>query len=330
MSFMEKNRICKICNKRFANGKAMGGHMRSHFAKLPLPPKPISQQPHNPSPKSPSSSSSLTYRPTTVQNKPMQSYRSLNHELCFLPKPHLGTVVHDGEIREMESPRNPTRRRSKRQRKSAEKVAESVVKVAAESSKQQVSYISDRADEEAAWSLIKLSKDKWTKDVQNFKKGVDEYNIEVVEVEDEEEDDDEMFCVTRAPSKHQGKYKCETCNKLFPSYQALGGHKASHKKIKSYLKEVAYEEGSGTGCGGENDQRIFKCPLCDKAFGSGQALGGHKKVHFSYLGVTLGDNPKASSNLLDLNLPAPEDDGEVTQLDELPTVSNATTSHRRN
>lgn len=30
---------CKICNRKFANGKAMGGHMRSHFALLPLPSK---------------------------------------------------------------------------------------------------------------------------------------------------------------------------------------------------------------------------------------------------------------------------------------------------
>lgn len=30
---------CKICFKKFSNGKAIGGHMRSHYAKLPLPPK---------------------------------------------------------------------------------------------------------------------------------------------------------------------------------------------------------------------------------------------------------------------------------------------------
>ncbi|KAJ6685818.1 ZINC FINGER PROTEIN ZAT10 [Salix purpurea] len=26
-------------------------------------------------------------------------------------------------------------------------------------------------------------------------------------------------------------YKCSVCNKGFPSYQALGGHKASHRKL---------------------------------------------------------------------------------------------------
>ncbi|KAG6427755.1 hypothetical protein SASPL_112002 [Salvia splendens] len=31
---------CKLCFKRFSNGKALGAHMRSHYAILPLPPKP--------------------------------------------------------------------------------------------------------------------------------------------------------------------------------------------------------------------------------------------------------------------------------------------------
>ncbi|XP_019156008.1 PREDICTED: zinc finger protein ZAT1-like [Ipomoea nil] len=34
---MEKQK-CKLCWKEFANGKALGGHMRSHFAPLPMTP----------------------------------------------------------------------------------------------------------------------------------------------------------------------------------------------------------------------------------------------------------------------------------------------------
>ncbi|KAL1548993.1 hypothetical protein AAHA92_17153 [Salvia divinorum] len=33
---------CKLCFKRFSNGKALGAHMRSHYAILPLPPKHLS------------------------------------------------------------------------------------------------------------------------------------------------------------------------------------------------------------------------------------------------------------------------------------------------
>ncbi|VFR02204.1 unnamed protein product [Cuscuta campestris] len=32
-------KFCKLCGKQFASGKALGGHMRSHLAPLPVPPK---------------------------------------------------------------------------------------------------------------------------------------------------------------------------------------------------------------------------------------------------------------------------------------------------
>ncbi|GMI95357.1 hypothetical protein like AT3G60580 [Hibiscus trionum] len=41
----KKPRICGICNRRFANGKAMGGHMRSHLLKLKLTALPSSSSP---------------------------------------------------------------------------------------------------------------------------------------------------------------------------------------------------------------------------------------------------------------------------------------------
>ncbi|RHN65364.1 putative transcription factor C2H2 family [Medicago truncatula] len=43
---MENNgRVCRICQRSFSNGKALRGHMKSHYAKLPIPPKlPINNQ----------------------------------------------------------------------------------------------------------------------------------------------------------------------------------------------------------------------------------------------------------------------------------------------
>ncbi|XP_015578908.1 zinc finger protein ZAT9 [Ricinus communis] len=317
---MEKNRICKICNRRFANGKAMGGHMRSHLAKLPLPPKPIIKVQY-PSPikslsPSPSSSSSLNY---SFTKNPIQSYRSINHELPFMSSNPAAASNDDGES-ETDSPKNnPTRRRSKRRRKSIEKVAES--------SPEQVSSISDifNNEEDVALCLLMLSKDKRIPIKQVY-----EY-MEEVESENEEEEDDESF--DAIPMRSKGKYKCKTCKKEFRSYQALGGHKASHKKIKTHVK-VEHEEGSGSGSGvGGNcvtvvDHKMFKCPFCDKMFDSGQALGGHKKVHFSYLG-NAKMSAKSSHDLLDLNLPAPEDDGEVSQAEDS-TICNAKAYHLRN
>ncbi|KDP22438.1 hypothetical protein JCGZ_26269 [Jatropha curcas] len=335
---MEKNRICRICNRRFANGKAMGGHMRSHLAKLPLPPKPISSQLY-PSPKSPSPSSSSSFNyPLTDQN-PMQSYRSVNHELPFMSKANL---ANDGESETESSPRNnnPTRRRSKRRRKSAEKVAESVLK-SAESPEQVSSISSDFFNEEdVAMCLLMLSRDKRTivKQVAyDHSYTIQEYRDEIEDEDETFEDDDESFGLIHVGSnKSQGKYKCQTCKKRFRSYQALGGHKASHKKMKTH---DLYVEGSGSGSRSGavmaiDQPRIFKCPFCDKVFDSGQALGGHKKVHFSYLGNNCNSNNnsdtkisvKFTDDLLDLNLPAPEDDGEVSQ--ELSTLSKA--YHLRN
>ncbi|EEF33444.1 hypothetical protein RCOM_1060190 [Ricinus communis] len=35
---MERHK-CKLCTRTFANGRALGGHMKAHLATLPLPPR---------------------------------------------------------------------------------------------------------------------------------------------------------------------------------------------------------------------------------------------------------------------------------------------------
>lgn len=274
---MDKHRICKICNRRFANGKAMGGHMRSHFAKLP-----ISSSNNNPSPpKYPSSSSSLSN---------MQTYRSVNNRPFF--------DLEDES--EAESSRNLSKARSKRPRRTIESVSNSVA----------TEYI--LSDREVAMCLLKLSRDKWLqkdKQVVVAEAVVDEHEYirdESDDDADDDEDEHELSLVTRV---NKFRYKCKACKKGFRSYQALGGHKASHKKIKVH---------HGGGDVVVMDQRVFECPFCDKVFDSGQALGGHKKIHFPYLAAPF---PKITStksyggaNFIDLNLPAPEDDSEVSQV----------------
>ncbi|KAI4383058.1 hypothetical protein MLD38_008939 [Melastoma candidum] len=51
-----KEKVCWICNRRFVNGRALGGHQKSHYALLPLPPKTEGLQSGAPS------SSDLTLR----------------------------------------------------------------------------------------------------------------------------------------------------------------------------------------------------------------------------------------------------------------------------
>ncbi|KAF5782107.1 putative transcription factor C2H2 family [Helianthus annuus] len=62
-------------------------------------------------------------------------------------------------------------------------------------------------------------------------------------------------------------FRCKTCNKPFQSFQALGGHCASHKRLKvsdgrSPMKPKTHE-----------------CSVCGQEFALGQALGGHMRRH---------------------------------------------------
>lgn len=119
------------------------------------------------------------------------------------------------------------------------------------------------------------------------------------------------------------KFSCIICKKGFPSYQALGGHRASHKKFKGCCAPTS-ENGpqtddlaadfqekvdAGVEC---KKSREHECPICFRVFPSGQALGGHKRSHL------MGDQAKNTDPSVsnqrripeirgfpDLNLPAP-------------------------
>ncbi|XP_041998300.1 zinc finger protein ZAT4-like [Salvia splendens] len=96
------------------------------------------------------------------------------------------------------------------------------------------------------------------------------------------------------------KFRCMICNKAFSSYQALGGHRASHKKFKGCCAPTNLQD-----CKKSKDH---ECPICFKIFPSGQALGGHKRSHLinttDHLRVEETQTPQVR-RFLDLNLPAP-------------------------
>ncbi|QCE13969.1 uncharacterized protein LOC114162731 [Vigna unguiculata] len=144
-------------------------------------------------------------------------------------------------------------------------------------------------------------------------------------------------------SNKRGKFECATCKKIFHSYQALGGHRASHKKIKGCF--ASRNESSENSTELEPDlspdptteSKLLKneyveehemvtvttttitgheCPICLKVFSSGQALGGHKRSHHLPNGsdiatrncqsqrvVLEGEDPEIR-DFFDLNLPA--------------------------
>ncbi|CDY58436.1 BnaC03g71210D [Brassica napus] len=78
-------------------------------------------------------------------------------------------------------------------------------------------------------------------------------------------------------------YQCKTCDRTFPSFQALGGHRASHKKPRATsfysnldLKKSIYENDAASLA---NNNKVHECGICGAEFTSGQALGGHMRRH---------------------------------------------------
>ncbi|CAN1324037.1 Zinc finger protein AZF2 [Linum perenne] len=144
-------------------------------------------------------------------------------------------------------------------------------------------------------------------------------------------------------------YKCLVCAKSFPSYQALGGHKASHRKSPAAaLQSISSTSTSTTTTitASAASGKAHECSVCHKSFPSGQALGGHKRCHYdggatqtlekSRVFVTstgcgsegVGSTTTNSGGLIDLNLPASPQlerdflvSGEEEVTSPLPTIS---------
>ncbi|KAK4763062.1 hypothetical protein SAY86_008830 [Trapa natans] len=100
-------------------------------------------------------------------------------------------------------------------------------------------------------------------------------------------------------------YECKTCSRTFPSFQALGGHRASHKKprlsedAKKLPSDPISDEDEEAGQFRKIStspppaissppsklllqgikSKIHECSICGSEFSSGQALGGHMRRH---------------------------------------------------
>ncbi|EPS61507.1 hypothetical protein M569_13292, partial [Genlisea aurea] len=81
-------------------------------------------------------------------------------------------------------------------------------------------------------------------------------------------------------------FQCKACKKVFNSHQALGGHRASHKRVKGCFAGggVAEEETEENDEEEDKDSKrpktTHECSVCRRIFSSGQALGGHKRCHW--------------------------------------------------
>ncbi|CAI9289509.1 unnamed protein product [Lactuca saligna] len=129
-------------------------------------------------------------------------------------------------------------------------------------------------------------------------------------------------------------YECKTCNRSFTSFQALGGHRASHNKPHKDVHcqpsknrtSLSISPNKNVICspsGLIKGPKVHECSICGSDFTSGQALGGHMRRHRS---MSMATTTCSTSNgcheskkhktllSLDLNLPAPvEDDHKETK-----------------
>ncbi|XP_009372494.2 zinc finger protein ZAT5 [Pyrus x bretschneideri] len=126
-------------------------------------------------------------------------------------------------------------------------------------------------------------------------------------------------------------YECKTCNRTFPSFQALGGHRASHKKPKSmssteemikksppavappthhFITATTFEEFEDQSkqlikyksspppaipIQVGNKPKIHECSICGSEFTSGQALGGHMRRHRTASAATNSNTTSGSA-----------------------------------
>jgi hypothetical protein len=332
---MERHK-CKLCSRTFGNGRALGGHMKAHLATIKSQKQQFTQFSSFSSSESESEQEEKTLINYVLRENPKKSLKIADPEFSFIPDQTESVIVQDRES-ETDSKNNPTRQqRSKRNRKQnnnnnsnnnqnfpeRKKSKSSFTMLTTPpppsfNDQEPVSSVSDTSPEEdVAMCLMMLSRDKWSR----------EMNINnVVEVEEEEEGSVEKISKVKLLKRVRGKHLCENCRKSFRSSRALGSHRS-----------VCCRNEAKNANGNRNDDKIFECPFCFKVFGSGQALGGHKRSHLmipsssnSTANVNANANADADADgdasvrfkesFIDLNLPAPLEEEE----DDLSVVSDA-------
>ncbi|KAI9079990.1 hypothetical protein K1719_038055 [Acacia pycnantha] len=121
-------------------------------------------------------------------------------------------------------------------------------------------------------------------------------------------------------NNNKSLFECKACKKVFNSHQALGGHRASHKKVKGCFAtrlhnideastgiadddatitqedplfptkhnsnnnnstlHLDHDSNNNNALSSKRKSKVHECSICHRIFSSGQALGGHKRCHW--------------------------------------------------
>lgn len=83
---------------------------------------------------------------------------------------------------------------------------------------------------------------------------------------------------TAASGRGGHGFKCKSCDRAFETFQALGGHRASHKKLRLTGDAITRTQGGGLVAPAVQSN-FHECRECRIRFPTGQALGGHMRKH---------------------------------------------------
>ncbi|OAY65919.1 Zinc finger protein ZAT9 [Ananas comosus] len=326
---MEKH-ACKLCSRRFANGRALGGHMRSHVvgAAKPLQVSSASSASASSSPEEEEEEEeeeegdggAAAY---VLRENPKKSYKLVDPE--FAAAADAPALSSSGDVLDRASDTESLRPRPLKRRRAADRARRPPFPDP-EPGSSSVSNGASTTDEHVALSLMMLSRDSWPAAPrpcsQTHTEGSD------------------AAALPQPPRRRlRRRFQCGTCRKVFRSYQALGGHRASHKKSHGWCfphpTPPAPPPPPPIHDAPKLPIKLHQCPFCSRVFGSGQALGGHKRSHFSSsspaanaAAAAVAPPPTATANAnyaacFDLNLPAPFDDEfELSAISDAEFVAN--------
>nr|BAA19114.1 PEThy;ZPT4-1 [Petunia x hybrida] len=133
----------------------------------------------------------------------------------------------------------------------------------------------------------------------------------------------------------KGLFECKACKKVFNSHQALGGHRASHKKVKGCYAakqdqlddiliddqdvNITHDQEFLQSSKSMRKSKIHECSICHRVFSTGQALGGHKRCHWITSNSPDSSKFHFNGHVEQINLRSNMHKSDALDLNNLPT-----------